>query len=149
MSRRAPLNGSLRSRLFALLVTLGPLAFGAVDQLTQIVIAVIFAAGVIACPPQVGRLGVWTNRLVIFGVIVLIAKELAPAAWFGASDWRTTLTNSYGVYFPWTHHPEPGRAVDVWFAGAVAVVWFLWVRTLASSTMIGQCWRGRFLSRRR
>ena len=118
--------------VFAVLATGAPLAFGAVDQITQIVVAAVFALGVIAHPPQVGRLGKNANRLVIAAAVVLVAKELAPAAWFGSTDWRTTLTDSYGLALPWTHHPEPGRAVDVWLAGAVAVVWFLWVRTLAT-----------------
>lgn len=118
--------------VFALLVTAAPLAFGAVDQLTQIVAAAVFAVGVIAHPPQIGRLGRNANRLVIAAVLILVVKELAPAAWFGSAEWRTTLTEGYQLALPWTHHPEPGRAVDVWLAGAVAVVWFLWVRTLAS-----------------
>ena len=58
-------------------------------------------------------------------------KEFAPANWFGHTFWRTTLTRQYGLELPFTHHPEPARALDALLVGAVGVIWFLWVRRLA------------------
>lgn len=130
--QRRPIGRTVALAIFAFLVIAGPLAFGAVDRLTQIIIAAVFAIGLLAWPPQVGRLSGWANRLVLAGIVILIVKELAPATWFGQIDWRDTLADNYGVRFPWTHHPEPGRALDVWLTGAIATVFFLWVRTLAA-----------------
>ena len=39
--------------IFALMVTLGPLAFGAVDQLVQVGLLLFFAAGLWCVPPAV------------------------------------------------------------------------------------------------
>ena len=130
--QRRPLGRIIALVVFSVLVVAGPLAFGAVDRLVQIILAGLLAIGLLACPPQVGRLSVWANRLVLAGILVLIVKELAPATWFGPSEWRNILARDYGVSFPWTHHPEPGRALDVWLTGAIATVFFLWVRTLAA-----------------
>src|SRR5688572_3841031 len=129
---RRSLGRTIALVVFSVLVVAGPLAFGAVDRLVQICLAGLLAIGLLACPPQVGRLSVWANRLVLAGILILIVKELAPAAWFGPIDWRDTLARDYSVRFPWTHHPEPGRALDVWLTGAIATVFFLWVRTLAA-----------------
>src|SRR4030095_11449311 len=58
-------------------------------------------------------------------------KELLPANWFGIPSWRTSIVQDFGVKLPGTHHPEPGRALDGWLAGALALMWFSWVRALA------------------
>jgi O-antigen ligase len=63
-------------------------------------------------------------------VIILVLKELLPANWFGTSAWRTSITQDFGVKMPWTHNPEPGRALDGWLVGALAFLWFSWVRAL-------------------
>ncbi len=119
--------------VFALLVALGPLAFGAVDRAVQIPLAVLFAAGVYVLPPSAIPLPGRLRWLVLTLVTLLVVKELLPSFFFGAVPWRKTLAESYGVVFPWTHHPEPGRALDGWLAGLLGVVWFAWVRTLATS----------------
>jgi O-antigen ligase len=117
--------------VFALLVALGPLAFGAVDQFVQVGVLVLFALGLALKPPAVLSLTPRAARLVLALLAILVLKEFAPAALFGSTAWRKTLVGDYGLIFPWTHHPEPGRAIDVLLAGLVAVLWFLWVRTLA------------------
>lgn len=117
--------------VFAVLVALGPLAFGAVDQVVQVGVLVLFALGLALKPPAVLSLTPRASKLIVGLLAVLVLKELAPAALFGSTSWRRTLGGNYGLSFPWTHHPEPGRAIDVLLAGLVAVLWFLWVRTLA------------------
>jgi O-antigen ligase len=117
--------------VFATMVVLGPLAFGAVDRIVQMVLVVLLGVGLLAVPPRIVPLPVWVNRLLIALCAVLVVKEFLPAALFGSPSWRTSVVQSYGIHLPWTHHPEPGRAIDGWLAAAVGVVWFAWVRTLA------------------
>ncbi len=117
--------------IFAALVTLAPLAFGAVDQIVQATLLLVFAAGLALRPPSIARPSARTNRLLIALAAVLVFKEFAPAAIFGSVQWRTILTRQFGMELPWTHHPEPGRAVDALLSAGLAVLWLLWVRTLA------------------
>ncbi len=130
-AREQPEHAALT--VFALLIVAAPLAFGAVDRLVQIVLLAVLAIGLALRPPAAARLGRWSNALVLAGLVILIGKEFAPASLFGATAWRTTLAQDFGVRFSWMHHPEPGRAVDALLAGVVAGIWFLWVRTLAAN----------------
>ena len=118
--------------VFALLVTAGPLLFGAVDRLVQVALVALLTVGVLLLPPAIVPLSKWGNRLVIVLLALLVAKELAPAEWFGSAVWRTRVTHNFGVELPATHHPEPARALDAWLAAAVGAIWFLWVRRLAA-----------------
>ena len=118
--------------IFALIVAAGPLLFGAVDRLVQLALVALLTVGVALLPPAIVPLSRWGNRLVIVLLTLLVAKELAPAEWFGATAWRTLLTGNFALELPPTHHPEPARALDAWLAAAVGVVWFLWVRRLAA-----------------
>ena len=117
--------------IFVLLTILAPLAFGAVDRLVQIGLLLLLGLGIWISPPALVRPGRVGNALIVAGMVVLVLKEFGPFQLFGSTSWRTTLSVSYGVIFPWTHHPEPSRALDGMLAGIVAIVWFLWVRTLA------------------
>jgi len=117
---------------FAAIMVLGPLLFGAGDRISQIALLVLLAIGVCAQPPAVVAPSRWGNRLTIAFLAVVIIKEFAPAAWFGSTIWRTILTRDYSVDFPWTHHPEPARALDALLAAAIGAIWFLWVRRLAA-----------------
>lgn len=118
--------------VFALLAVLAPLAFGAVDRLPQIGLLALLLIGILAQPPAVAPLSRWGNRLAIAFVALVLFKEFAPAGWFGHTLWRDVLTREFSLALPWTHHPEPGRAVEGLLAGAVGVMWFLWVRRLAA-----------------
>ena len=118
--------------VFALLVTAGPLLFGAVDRLVQVALVALLTVGVLLLPPAIVPLSQWGNRLAIVVLALLVAKELAPAEWFGTTAWRTVATRDFGVELPATHHPEPARALDAWLAAAVGAIWFLWVRRLAA-----------------
>jgi O-antigen ligase len=118
--------------IFAALITLAPLAFGAVDQIIQAALLLLFAAGLALRPPSIVRPSPRTNALLIALAAVLVLKEFAPAALFGNVQWRTLLEQQFALDLPWTHHPEPGRAVDALLSGALAVLWLLWVRTLAA-----------------
>lgn len=118
--------------VFALLVTLAPLAFGAVDRMVQIALVALLGVGMLAVPPRIVALPVWFSRALAVLAAVLLLKEIVPATWFGAVSWRTTLSQAYGLALPWTHHPELGHAIDGWLAAAVAVLAFAWVRTLAA-----------------
>jgi O-antigen ligase len=119
--------------IFALIVIAGPLAFGAVDRLPQIVMLVLLCIGMLAQPPAIAPLSRWGNAIAIVFVGLLVVKEFAPASWFGEVFWRTTLTRQFSLELPWTHHPEPARALDGLLAGVVAVVWFVWARRLATT----------------
>jgi len=118
--------------IFCALVVAGPLAFGAVDRITQVALLVLFAAGLWARPAVVLPLSRLGNRLVIAFLAIVILKEFAPAAWFGGAHWRSVLVENFGLELPWTHNPEPARALDSLLALAGAALWFVWVRTLAS-----------------
>ena len=117
--------------IFILLIVAAPLAFGAVDRIVQIVLLLLLALGVFIFPPAVARPSPLGNRLIVASIAILLLKEFGPAAIFGSTVWRKTLTESFGLVFPWTHNPEPSRALDGLLAGIVAVVWFLWVRMIA------------------
>jgi len=117
--------------IFALIVTAGPLLFGAVDRLVQLALVALFTVGVFLLPPVIIPLSKWGNRLAIVLLALLVMKELAPAEWFGTTSWRTALTRDFALELPFTHHPEPARALDAWLVAAVGAVWFLWVRRLA------------------
>ncbi len=116
---------------FGLLITAAPLAFGAVDRLVQIGLLLVFALALAIRPPRLPRLSPGLLAGAVLLIALLLAKEFAPAGLFGSAHWRTVLQTGYGVALPWSHHPEPGRAVDALLAGGVAVLWCLWVRSLA------------------
>ena len=118
--------------LFAVLVILGPLAFGAVDRIAQIALLGLFAVGLALRPPVVHRLTRWGHRLAFAFLVVFLLKEFAPAAWFGSTHWRQVLGGDLHLALPWTHNPEPARALDGLLAWIAAALWFAWVRTLAS-----------------
>ena len=119
--------------VFALLVIAGPLLFGAVDRLVQVGLVALLALGVYLRPPAMVPLSPWGNRLAVALLALLVFKELAPAAWFGATSWRTVVTRDFAVALPPTHHPEPARALDGWIVAVIAGVWFFWVRRLAAN----------------
>ena len=128
--------------IFILMVIVAPLAFGAVDRIVQIGLLLLLALGISFCPPAIARPGRIGNALIVAAVAILVLKEFGPATVFGSTQWRSILGESYGVVFPWTHNPEPSRALDGMLAGIIAGVWFLWVRTLAidRSRRIAMIW---------
>jgi O-antigen ligase len=125
-------GGLIALGIFALIVVGGPLAFGAVDRLPQIALLGLLIIGILVQPPAVVPLSLWGKRLAIAFVAILLFKEFAPAGWFGETSWRTALTREFALEMPFTHHPEPGRAVERLFAAAAGAIWFLWVRRLAA-----------------
>jgi O-antigen ligase len=118
--------------VFFVMVTGGVLAFGAVDRAVQIPLVVLLGIGIVLQPPRLMQLPSWMNRVMLALVVILVLKELLPASWFGTLAWRTSVTQDFGVQLPVTHHPEPGRALDGWLAGATGLLWFSWVRALAA-----------------
>jgi O-antigen ligase len=127
-----PPGRRLALAVFAAMVVVGPLLFGAGDRISQVALLVLLAAGVLAQPPAAVALSQWGNRLIIAFLAIVLFKEFAPAALFGSTEWRTILTRDFGVTLPWTHHPEPSRALDGLLAAAIGAIWFLWVRRLAA-----------------
>lgn len=117
--------------VFALLITLGPLVFGSVDRIVQISLTALLGVGMLLVPPRILSLPSWLNRVLIVFVAIMVIKELAPAGLFGKVAWRETLVGAYGLDLGWMHHPEAGRAVDGWLAGAIGLGFVAWVRTLA------------------
>ncbi len=118
--------------VFALLAVLAPVLFGAVDRLPQIILLGLLGIGILAQPPAVVPLSRWGNRLAIAFFALLLVKEFGPAKWFGQTLWHTALTRELALDLPFTHNPEPARALDALLTGVVAIVWFLWVRRLAA-----------------
>ncbi len=118
--------------IFGVLATGAPMAFGAVDRFTQIVLVGLLGIGVLLQPPQVARVGRWMNFALLALLALVVVKEFGPAKFFGHTTWRTTLEESYGLELPWTHHPEPARALEALLTVAVAAIWLVWVRSLAS-----------------
>ena len=121
--------------VFALLVTLTPLLFGAVDRIVQIGLLALLSIGIILRPPVLVPISHRANIVIFSLLAILVLKEFAPWQWFGAARWRTELTSpeaDYGILFPSTHNPEPGRAVDALLSGVIGLIWFQWARTLAS-----------------
>lgn len=130
--RPAPSGALTALIIYCLLVVLAPLAFGAVDRITQVAVLGLFAVGLWVRPVVILPLSRWGNRLAITFLLVLVLKEFAPSAWFGAARWRTLLVENFNLQLPWTHNPEPSRAFDGLLAWIGAALWFAWVRTLAS-----------------
>jgi O-antigen ligase len=118
--------------VFFLVTTGGLLAFGSVDRAVQIPLVILLGIGLVLQPPRLMQLPGWMNRVMLGLVIILILKELLPAGWFGIPPWRTSIAQDFGVQLPGTHHPEPGRALDGWLAGVIALMWFSWVRALSA-----------------
>lgn len=117
--------------VFALLMVAAPLLFGATDRFFQAFLLAAFALGLYLAPPLLWPVGsrAWMIGLAALGFLVF--KEFAPSALFGSTGWRRTLVANYGVDLPWTHHPEPVRALEGLLSGLMGVLWFFWVRTLA------------------
>ncbi len=118
--------------VFALMVLGGPLVFGAVDRLPQIGLLVLLIIGILAQPPAMVPLTRWGNRLAVCFVALILFKEFAPAGWFGDTKWRAAMIGQFALQMPFTHHPEPGRAIEGMLSGVVGLIWFLWVRRLAA-----------------
>jgi O-antigen ligase len=119
--------------IFWLMIIAAPLAFGVVDRWAQLALAALLLVGMLLHPVTLSRRSRWLQRGVWLLVALLVAKEFLPASFFGHATWRETVANGFRVGLPLTHNPEPGRAVDALLTGALALLWFLWVRTLAAS----------------
>ncbi len=117
--------------IFGMLVLLGPLAFGAVDRIVQTGLVLLLAIGVAVGPPARVALSPRGRIFVLTLLALLLLKEFAPRQLFGGARWRAE-GELLGLSFPWTHHPEPARALDWMLVFLVAVVWLQWVRTLAA-----------------
>ena len=121
--------------VFGLIALLAPLLFGAVDRIVQIGLVVLLAVGMVLRPPALVPLSHRANIIIAALLATLVLKEFAPWQWFGSAQWRSELTSEsvdYGIVLPNTHNPEPQRALDALLAGVIGLVWFQWVRTLAS-----------------
>ncbi len=116
--------------LCALLLVSAPLLFGAVDRVFQIALTTALGFGLLLAPPAVPRLGKGALSLVVLFAALLFFQEFGPERFFKATLWRRTLSDSFGIALPWTHNPEPARALDALLAAAVGGVWFGWVRDL-------------------
>lgn len=118
--------------IFALLVTAAPLLFGSVDRKYQLWLVALLGVGMALVPPRIPQLSPGAKKLFLFWIALLAVKEFAPWKWFGAVKWRTTLTQSFDIAFPWTHNPSPALVLDLALVITVAGLWFLWARTLAA-----------------
>jgi O-antigen ligase len=117
---------------FAIMVVLGPLAFGAVDRIVQVALVFVMAAGIFLHPPAHLSLGTRGNILAIALIGVLVLKEFLPYQWFGGTHWRSDAQSVPGLEIAGTHHPEPALAFDSLLIALLALVWLQWVRTMAA-----------------
>src|SRR5687768_10694730 len=111
--------------IFALLVVLAPVFFGAVDRPIQIGLVALLALGVILHPPEQLRTSGKVGFTLLF--VLFVAGQFLP--WSGMTQWRSELTTNLHVALPPTRNPEPARAVDPLLAILVGALWFQWVRT--------------------
>ncbi|MGC3988633.1 MAG: O-antigen ligase family protein [Chthoniobacteraceae bacterium] len=117
--------------VFSLLAVAAPLAFGLVDRSWQIAACLVLVIGMLALPARF-PLPSRTGRIFwVVLAVILIAKELLPATWFGHFQWREALHGGFNMTLPATNNPEPCRALDGWLELLLALAWFGWVRTLA------------------
>jgi O-antigen ligase len=125
-------NRRVAAGVFAVLILAAALLYGAVDRVVQMGLVFGLAFGFMIHPPEAPRLPrVWAWVGLGFVGLVIVSQFL-PASWFGHTVWHAVMSRDYGVEFPFTRNPEPGRAVDCILMGFMAVAWFFWVRTLAS-----------------
>jgi len=125
------LDRRLAAGLFAALILAAVILFGAVDRIVQLGLVFGMAVGFLLQPPEIPRpTRPWGWLLIGLAVFVAVSQFL-PARWFGQTTWHLVLTRDYDVAFPFTHNPEPGRAVDCILMAVLALGWFFWVRTLA------------------
>ncbi len=118
--------------VFGLILTLGPLAFGAVDRVVQVALVFLLTLGIFLEQPAILPLGRRGNILAISLIAVLVLKEFLPYEWFGGSLWRTEAQAVPGLELASTHHPEPARAFDAMLGALVGLVWLQWIRTMAA-----------------
>ncbi len=128
--RKIPWRSVAPVAVFGALLFLAPLLFGAIDRVVQIGLLVLLAAGVWLKPPMLAPLSSRAKWFTALICAVFLLKEFAPHALFGGVKWRTELA-MFQINLPWTHNPEPTRALDAMLAAIMAVLWFIWVRSLA------------------
>src|SRR5207253_793046 len=68
--------------IFALITTIAPIAFGAVDRSVQIVLVALLAAGFLFAPPEFSRLSRRGVFAIGFVAAFFVVKEFAPAICF-------------------------------------------------------------------
>ena len=128
---RTSFDRQLAAAVFAILVLVALLLYGAVDRIVQLGLVFGLGLGFLLHPPEVPRLPRLWAWLGLGLVGFVVVAQFLPFGWFGQTQWRLILTRDYDVAFPFTRNPEPGRAVDCILMGFLAVAWFFWVRTLA------------------
>ena len=117
--------------IFAVIVAGGAVLFGAVDRWVQLGLVGLLTLGVFLRPAALLPGGAF-RRVAVAVVVLLLAKEFLPAVIFGGSEWRSVAEGELGLRLPWTHHPEPVRALDGLLVLLMAAVWFQWVRRMAA-----------------
>ncbi len=117
--------------VFAALAVLGPLLFGGVDRVVQLLLIALLVLGLWLRPAVWVPLSGRGKMFFAVFVALVVGKEFAPWQLFGGTLWRSEMLG-LKVPLPWTHHPEPARLLDGLFAAVLAAVWFLWARTLAA-----------------
>src|SRR5262249_9218377 len=110
--------------IFTLMVVAAPLAFGAVDRSVQVALVALLGIGLFAVPLQLPRLSDNARWALIAAIAIFLVKEFAPAVCFGGTTWRREIGGEFQLPLPWTHNPEPGRALDGLLALVVGAVWF-------------------------
>lgn len=116
--------------IFGILILCAPLAFGTVDRSYQIALTALLGVGLLAVEPLFPRLDQIGGRIFLVLAVIVVACQFSPYFLFGGTEWRSVLGGDFSLSFPFTHHPEPARALDALLTITIAVIWFIWVRTL-------------------
>jgi O-antigen ligase len=112
-----------RSVFLALLPVLAVLLGGATSKSAEGIIVAFFGAFLIFQPPR-RSLG-WKINATFFAFALCGLVSFLPQTWFFTPDWRTALTNDFGIALPGSVTPQPWLSAGC-FASLVAGLCWLY-----------------------
>ncbi len=124
------LSRKIALSIFGVIIISAPLVFGAVDRSYQVALTALLGFGLLAVEPLFPRFDKIAGRTLLLLAAILIVSQFAPHFLFRKPEWRSLLGGDFGLSFPFTHHPEPARALDALLTIFIAAVWFFWVQKL-------------------
>ncbi len=107
-----------------LVVWLGPFLGGGVESWAMATIYCLLAALFIIYP--VAHSLKPRMRYFLAAVLLLPLTAFLPVSVAGTPEWRSALTQDFGIQFPWTISPQPWLSLDsylAWLGGAAWVYW--------------------------
>jgi len=112
-----------RSFFLALLPVLAVFLGGATSKWAEGIIVAFFGAFLVFQPPR-RSLG-WKINATFLAFALCALVSFLPQTWFFTPDWRTALTNDFGIPFPATITPQPWLTAGC-FASLVAGLCWLY-----------------------